>query len=209
MENETVKANGGPLLVFVDEVEIGRTTNRIKKQLIPALHKVKGEFDRLNIGKLTDDYLIDMVSGEMNKVRLSVLSSLQEGRPAIMDYNAGDEAARIMSRLADAIDWLKDIVFCNSYLECYIDYVTVDQSGDIVMADDAITAIRKANSTFAVSPKAKELFAAHKAAADSLNRFMNMMKGSIADLDGLFETSADGTISPAYVDYDMTAYAKG
>ena len=95
-------------------------------------------------------------------------------------------------------------------LEILKDFPSIDESGEIILSDESVEAIREFNSIYAITAKGVELFEAHKRAAEALNEFYQLAKENIdptpETLAELFLFDKEGNIITSPQEYDLFHY---
>jgi len=114
-----------PKLVFINETEAIRHVTLIKSVLIPILEKIKEEFLKLGIGPFTNEFLNDILFDNYRLIKSQV--------PA--------------NKLAGLIIACRELQHPGRLeLEILKDFPSIDESGEIVLSDESVEAIREFNS---------------------------------------------------------------
>lgn len=89
----------------------------------------------------------------------------------------------------------------------------LDEFGNIVITEEAAQALGEANSIYVTTPKARELYEAHKAATLALDRFYQITKGeitsNIVDVASFFTIDEDDHVIQTVRDYESSSYVTG
>ncbi|MBN2175305.1 MAG: hypothetical protein JW731_14315 [Bacteroidales bacterium] len=178
-----------PVFVHLDKGEFNRQLNLIEKVLIPILNQIRIEFLKLNIGPFTKQYFDDILFNDCMLIRSQV-------KP---------------NKLIGLLIACKELQHPGRFeLEILKDFPSIDETGEIVLTDESIEALREFNSIYAITPRGVELFRAHKAAAEALNEFYQLAEGNIdptpESLTELFLFDLKGKIIPAPREYDLFGY---
>ncbi|MDD4144650.1 MAG: hypothetical protein PHN68_08440 [Prolixibacteraceae bacterium] len=178
-----------PKLVYINETEAFRHVSLIKCVLIPILEKIKVEFLKLGIGPFTNEFLNDVLFDNCSLIKSQV--------PA--------------NKLAGLLIACKELQHPGRLeLEILKDFPSIDESGEIILSDESVAAIREFNSIYAITAKGVELFEAHKRAAEALNEFYQLAKENIEPtpetLAELFLFDREGNIIPSPQEYDLFHY---
>lgn len=210
--NSNQQKQDAPILLYTDEAEVRNAQYKLEGSIIPALDKVKQAFDKLEIGPLTDAWLKDLLSSGIQTIQRELTLQIEKEIPS---HFLQDEARRAAQKKLSLVS--KALEDLNSLLDQYamydlLEYPSVDKAGNIELTEDAIQVLRGANSIYVTSPKAKELYKVHQAAATALNRFYQMVKAEItsnsSDLARFF-TIEEGTVKPEVIDYEYSEYVTG
>lgn len=212
-KNSDPKDQNKPILIHVDKYEVEKSLHKLNTIILPALEKVKQEFERLQIGPLTGAYLKDLLFDNMTATRKQIRAEIGKEMPSrFLRDEAERKAKEMLNRVASALAAL------NSKLDLYaiydlLEYPSVDENGNIVLTEEAIQTLNDANSIYATTSKAKELYEVHKAAAEVLDRFYQMVKAEVtsntADLARFFIIDEDDRLKPEVIDYEYHEYVTG
>ena len=93
-----------------------------------------------------------------------------------------------------------------------MDYPSVDESGNIVLTDEAIQSLKDLDSKFCITEKGQELMDAHRECVKALNTFYQIAKANMSnnpsELGELFDFDEEGNIIASAQDYDWYLYAR-
>lgn len=193
-----------PVLIFANEHDFNRDLHLIKTQIIPALNKVKAEFLKLGLGGFTDEYLKDILSNNMSLILKRLAVQIKQDAPSrFLKGAASNSAQSLLNVLNDAVNEMKKstIISLNMML---LDFLTVDESGNIVLTDEANKKLKEHHSIFATTARSIEIYQAHAAAAKSINHFiklagLNKYSESFAEY---FVSDENGNVIPSVLDFD-------
>ncbi len=202
------KGQNKPVLVYVNEFGIRNSIHKLQEIILPAVRIVQQEFERLRLGPISDAYLKDLLF----TIRKEITAQIEKETPSMyLRDEARRKAEEMLGRVSAALAKL------DKKLDAYViydllEYISVNENGNIVVSEKAIQALREANSIYVTTPKAKEMYEAHKAATKALNRFYQMIKGeitsNIVDLAGFFTIDEDDTVKPTVRDYECSPYVR-
>lgn len=185
---KNVELSPEPVFVHLDKGEFERQLHLIKKVLIPILAGIKKEFLNLDIGPFNSQYLDDVLFNDCRLIKSQV--------PA--------------NKLSGLLIACKELQHRERFeLEILKDFPSIDEAGEIVLTDEAIEALKEFNSIFAITAKGVEIFEAHKAAAEALDKFYQLAKNiepTTESLAELFLFSNKGKIIPTPREYDLFNY---
>ena len=206
------KGQNKPVLVYVNEFGIRNSIHKLQEIILPAVRIVQQEFERLRLGPISDAYLKDLLINDMFTIRKEITAQIEKETPSMyLRDEARRKAEEMLGRVSAALAEL------DKKLDTYViydllEYISVDENGNIVVTEKAIQALREANSIYVTTPKAKEMYEAHKAATKALNRFYQMIKGeitsNIVDVAGFFTIDEDDTVKPTVRDYECSPYVR-
>ena len=195
-----------PVVIHVDELEFSRSVNLFKHFIIPTLMGIKKEFELLGLGKITNEYLKDILFGKYRVVSQRLADKIKEevSSPDLRDA-AVISVVKRLEKLNNALlefrraDSVTGIPLCGDL--CSVD----DTTGEIVLTDGSIQALREYFSTFAKTERGIRLFEAHQNVAKALSEFISLPEigRSGSSLNELFVVEGNGTVVPAYFDYDV------
>jgi|GEM_PF-2152781 len=199
-----------PVLIDVNEIELDKHLHFIRTRLLPLLEKVKIEFLKLGLGSLKDEYLEDILHNGMKLICEELGNQIKKETPSrFLQSDARKQANILLSKLNSALEKVDIFAIDHAVL---LDFVSVDEAGNIVLADEGIERLRDMHSTYCLTPGGLELLAAHKKAAEALNEFYQMGKANLSedtrDLKDLFHFDPEGNLIPAVQDYDLFQYAR-
>lgn len=201
-----------PILIHVDEFEVRKSLGKLQDIILPAVRKVKQEFERLRLGPISGVYLKDLLFDNMLAIRKEIMAQIEKETPSMyLRDEARRKAEEMLGQVSAALAEL-DKKLDNYVIYDLLKYISVDEKGNIVVTEKAIQALREANSIYVTTPKAKEMYEAHKAATRALNRFYQMIKGeitsNIVDVAGFFTIDEDDTVKPTVRDYECSPYVR-
>jgi len=201
-----------PILIHVDEFEVRKSLGKLQDIILPAVRKVKQEFERLRLGPISGAYLKDLLFDNMLAIRKEIMAQIEKETPSMyLRDEARRKAEEMLGQVSAALAEL-DKKLDSYVIYDLLKYISVDEKGNIVVTEKAIQALREANSIYVTTPKAKEMYEAHKAATRALNRFYQMIKGeitsNIVDVAGFFTIDEDDTVKPTVRDYECSPYVK-
>jgi hypothetical protein len=195
-----------PVVIHVDELELGRSINLFKHQIIPTLIKIKKEFEVLGLGKINNEYLRDILFGKYRIISQRLAQKIKDevSSPDLRDA-AVTSVVKRLEKLNNALlefrraDSVTGIPSCGDL--CSVD----DATGEIVLAEESIQMLREHFSTFAKTERGIKLYEAHQNAAKALSEFISLpeIAQSGSSLNELFVVEDDGPVVPAYFDYDI------
>lgn len=201
-----------PILIHVDEFEVRKSLGKLQEIILPAVRIVQQEFERLRLGPISNAYLKDLLFDGMLAIRKEIMSQIEKETPSMyLQDEARRKAKEMLNRVSVTLAEL------DKKLDTYViydllKYISVDENGYIIVTEKAIQALRDANSIYVTTPKAKEMYEAHKAATKALNRFYQMIKGeitsNIVDVAGFFTIDEDDTVKPTVRDYECSPYVR-
>ena len=181
----------GPELVFTDKMEFNRQLHLVRNRLIPKLNQIKDEFQQLGLGKLTGIYLNDILFDKMKLLKTKVESHTLAG------------IYEVLLELEEP---------GNMEFEILKDFPSVDEEGNIELNPEAIESIREFNSIYTFTEDGIKMFAAHKTAAEALNKLHELTKRNInptpESIGELFSVDRTGKIIPIPVEYDAFYYSR-
>ncbi len=200
------------ILIHVDEFEVRKSLGKLQDIILPAVRKVKQEFERLRLGPISGAYLKDLLFDNMLAIRKEIMAQIEKETPSMyLRDEARRKAEEMLGQVSAALAEL-DKKLDNYVIYDLLKYISVDEKGNIVVTEKAIQALREANSIYVTTPKAKEMYEAHKAATRALNRFYQMIKdeitSNIVDVAGFFTIDEDDTVKPTVRDYECSPYVK-
>ena len=200
------------ILIHVDEFEVRKSLGKLQDIILPAVRKVKQEFERLRLGPISGAYLKDLLFDNMLAIRKEIMAQIEKETPSMyLRDEARRKAEEMLGQVSAALAEL-DKKLDNYVIYDLLKYISVDEIGNIVVTEKAIQALREANSIYVTTPKAKEMYEAHKAATRALNRFYQMIKdeitSNIVDVAGFFTIDEDDTVKPTVRDYECSPYVK-
>lgn len=201
-----------PILIHVDEFEVRKSLGKLQDIILPAVRKVKQKFERLRLGPISGAYLKDLLFDNMSTVRKEIMAQIEKETPSMyLRDEARRKAEEMLGQVSAALAEL-DKKLDSYVIYDLLKYISVDEKGNIVVTEKAIQALREANSICVTTPKAKEMYEAHKAATRALNRFYQMIKGeitsNIVDVAGFFTIDEDDTVKPTVRDYECSPYVR-
>lgn len=201
-----------PILIHVDEFEVRKSLGKLQDIILPAVRKVKQEFERLRLGPISGAYLKDLLFDNILAIRKEIMAQIEKETPSMyLRDEARRKAEEMLGQVSAALAEL-DKKLDSYVIYDLLKYISVDEKGNIVVTEKAIQALREANSIYVTTPKAKEMYEAHKAATRALNRFYQMIKGeitsNIVDVAGFFTIDEDDTVKPTVRDYECSPYVK-
>lgn len=201
-----------PILIHVDEFEVRKSLGKLQDIILPAVRKVKQEFERLRLGLISGTYLKDLLFDNMLAIRKEIMAQIEKETPSMyLRDEARRKAEEMLGQVSAALAEL-DKKLDSYVIYDLLKYISVDEKGNIVVTEKAIQALREANSIYVTTPKAKEMYEAHKAATRALNRFYQMIKGeitsNIVDVAGFFTIDEDDTVKPTVRDYECSPYVR-
>lgn len=208
METKTQKLPT-PQRVMFDEITYNRYLSLLNNHYIPALEDMKKAFLKLDLGKLTEEYLHDIVFGDFELIKKELTEKVKSAKydrfivPAVVE--------KVNRMLSDLFYIRNKKLQSPAGVEFPMvwDYPSVDEDGNIILDEDAKERLKDQCSMFTITPRGIQLFEAHKKAAEALNEFYQFGKGNIADnLEGIFELNREGKIVPSIQDYDWYQYAR-
>ncbi len=174
------------ILIYVDEAEFDRHLHLIRGSLIPVLNRIKEQFEMLNLGNITNEYLNDILFNECRLIKKQVTANKLNG-------------------LLLACEELEHPG--NFEFELIKDFPSVDDEGNIILSPEAIEGIREMNSIYAMTNEGQELMKAHREAAEALNTFFRLVKQNInptpESISELFSVDRRGNIEPVPREYDF------
>lgn len=202
-----------PILIYVDEFEVRRSLSKLQEIILPAVRKVKQEFERLRLGPISGAYLKDILFDNMSTIRKEIMSQIEKEIPSMY---LRDEARRKAKEMLDRVSTaLADL---DRKLDSYaiydlLEYISVNDNRNIVITDEAMQALREANSIYVTTPKAKELYETHMTAVLVLDQFYQMVKGeitsNIVDVASFFTIDEDDHVIQTVRDYENSSYVRG
>lgn len=200
------------ILIHVDEFEVRKSLGKLQDIILPAVRKVKQEFERLRLGPISGAYLKDLLFDNMLAIRKEIMAQIEKETPSMyLRDEARRKAEEMLGQVSAALAEL-DKKLDSYVIYDLLKYISVDEKGNIVVTEKAIQALREANSIYVTTPKAKEMYEAHKAATRALNRFYQMIKdeitSNIVDVAGFFTIDEDDTVKPTVRDYECSPYVK-
>lgn len=201
-----------PILIHVDEFEVRKSLGKLQDIILPAVRKVKQEFERLRLGLISGTYLKDLLFDNMLAIRKEIMAQIEKETSSMyLRDEARRKAEEMLGQVSAALAEL-DKKLDSYVIYDLLKYISVDEKGNIVVTEKAIQALREANSIYVTTPKAKEMYEAHKAATRALNRFYQMIKGeitsNIVDVAGFFTIDEDDTVKPTVRDYECSPYVR-
>lgn len=212
--NRGQQKQDNPILIYTDEAAVRNAQHKLEDIIIPGLEKVKQAFDKLQIGPFTNAWLKDLLSSGTQSIQRELMAQIEKEIPSRFLKDEEQKAVRRqLSLVAGALEELNDRV--DRYvIYDLLEYPSVDEAGNIKLTEEAIQALREANSIYATSPKAKELYKVHKATAAALDRFYQMVKAEITsnpvDLARFFTIDEEeGKVKPEAIDYEYSEYVTG
>lgn len=212
--NSYQQKQDGPILIYTDKFAVRNAQHKLEDIIIPGLEKVKQAFDKLQIGPFTNAWLKDLLSSGTQSIQRELMAQIEKEIPSrFLKDEAQKAARRQLSLVAGALEELNDRVDLYVIYDL-LEYPSVTEAGNIELTEEAVQALREANSIYATSPKAKELYEVHKATADALDRFYQMMKAEVAnDPDDLAQfftiDEEEGKVKPEAIDYEYSEYVTG
>lgn len=200
------------ILIHVDEFEVRKNLGKLQDIILPAVRKVKQEFERLRLGPISGAYLKDLLFDNMLAIRKEIMAQIEKETPSMyLRDEARRKAEEMLGQVSAALAEL-DKKLDSYVIYDLLKYISVDEKGNIVVTEKAIQALREANSIYVTTPKAKEMYEAHKAATRALNRFYQMIKdeitSNIVDVAGFFTIDEDDTVKPTVRDYECSPYVR-
>lgn len=212
--NRDQQKQDSPILIYTDEAAVRNAQHKLENIIIPELEKVKQAFDKLQIGPFTNAWLKDLLSSGTQSIQRELMAQIEKETPSrFLKDEAQKAARRQISLVAGALEELNDRV--DRYvIYDLLEYPSVNEAGNIELTEEAVQALRKANSIYATSPKAKDLYKVHKATAAALDRFYQMVKAEITnnpvDLARFFTIDEEeGKVKPEVIDYEYSEYVTG
>ena len=166
----------------------------------------------MRLGPISGAYLKDLLFDNMWAIRKEIMAQIEKETPSMyLRDEARRKAEEMLGQVSAALAEL-DKKLDSYVIYDLLKYISVDEKGNIVVTEKAIQALREANSIYVTTPKAKEMYEAHKAATRALNRFYQMIKGeitsNIVDVAGFFTIDEDDTVKPTVRDYECSPYVK-
>ncbi len=200
-----------PVLLWVDQIEFDKHLHLIQKRLIPILNKIKVEFLKLEIGQMDNAFLYDILFDNFKLIKEKLTEQIKNETPSrFLKGEAINTANKMLVRLWNACEELK--LTSNMEFTIIMDYPSVDESGNIVLTDEAIQSLKDLNSKFCMTEKGQELLEAHRECVKALNRFYQMAKANMSDnpseLGELFAFDEEGNVIASAQDYDWYLYAR-
>lgn len=213
-KNSSLKEQCDPILIYTDEFAVRNAQYNLKEIIMPALEKVKHAFDELQMGPFTTARLKDLLSSGTQSIQRELTAEIEKEMPSrFLKDEAHKTARRLISLVAEALEEL------NGRLDRYaiydlLEYLSVNEAGNIEITEEAVQALREANSIYATSLRAQELYEVHKATAATLDRFYQMVKAEITnnpvDLVRFFIIDEEeDKVKPEVIDYEYSEYVTG
>lgn len=210
--NRDQQKQDNPILIYTDEAAVRNAQYKLEDIIIPALEKVKQAFDKLQIGPFTDAWLKDLLSSGTRSIQMELMAQIEKEIPSrFLKDEAQKAVRRQISLVAEALEKLNALA--DRYYDL-LEYPSVDEAGNIKLTEEAVQDLREANSIYATSQKAKELYEVHKVTAAALDRFYQMVKADITsntvDLARFFTIDEEeGKVKPEAIDYEYSEYVTG
>jgi len=202
-----------PILTDVDTIELNRHIHIIRIWLLPLLEKVKIEFLKLGLGQLTNEYLEDILHNNTRLIREELGKQIKkETQSRFLENEALSQANILLGKLNTAIQEIYSPELSANEFPVLLDFISVDETGNVVLAEEGLERLRDMHSTFCITEGGLELLDAHKKAAEALNHFYQMGKANLSedtrDLKDLFYFDPEGNLIPTFQDYDLFQYAR-
>lgn len=212
-KNDNLEEQNKPILIYVDEFEIRKSMAKLDEIIIPVLNGIKLEFNTLQTRPFLCAYLKDILLIDMLSIKIQTMAQIERKTPSLFLKDETTEKSHEM------LEWiLLTLKTLESKLGTYcfydlLKYPSVDEFGNIVITEEAAQTLREANSIYVTTPKARELYEAHKAATLALDRFYQITKGeitsNIVDVASFFTIDEDDHVIQTVRDYESSSYVTG
>lgn len=194
------------ILISEDKVGIATSLGIIKNKIIPLLENIDKSVRILRAGGFTTDLLDAIQSNDIDLVREALYNRIK----GLLNGNIMDET--VIRQAYPKVEAIIEVVlklFDLNELDL-LDCVSFND-GSFSIKEESTEAIKEENRIYVYSSKGKQLYEAHKEAAEALNRFYSLAKDNIfGEIQGLLDKFEieDGNIIPTSEDYEAYTYSK-
>ena len=201
MVKKTIK----PLLVDFEEVHYRNDLHKLEERIIKTHgKKLEKAFEATGLGKLNDDYLRGILKGDLSGIRKAITDVISK----VLDpeYLSNEIANNVNGKIASLEHETRDLLSTidMSGVACLVDYVSVSDSGVIIVSNEAKERLKDSHSMFVTTEAGIIRYNLHKAAAEAINAFCNEMGDHLGHdypLDA-FKMDDDGKVIPKVYDYE-------
>jgi len=165
-----------PLLVDFEEYEYRGDLHKLEERIIkPHGKKIENAFEATGLGKLSNDYLQGIMKGDLTGIRKEITDMISK----VLDpeYLSNEIANNVNGKMESLEHETRDLLSTidMSGVAYLVYYISVSDTGEISVSDEAKESLRDYHSTFVTTEEGINRYNLHKAAAEAINTFADEM----------------------------------
>lgn len=194
-----------PLLIDFDEVEFRRDLHKLEERIIKTHgKKIKIAFEATCLGKLTNDYLQEILKGDLTVIRKDIVNMISK----VLDpeYLSNEIASNVNSKMNSLEHETKNLHAAIDLSGLYNlkEYISVNGAGELTVSNKDKKRLKDSHSTYITTEEGIRLYELHKEACKAINAFVDAMGDRLGLDDPLIAFGYDdnGNVIPKIYDYE-------
>lgn len=205
MKNNETKVAVESILIREDILEYKTDLHKINYWILKShAPKIEKAFDLLNIGLLTDEFLNDILFGNLYKTKETLADQVQEEVTSrFLQSEANKNVQSLITKLSEAIEALNETVQ-RVGIWGLLEYLSVDENGKIRVSKDAKEELLESHRVYVNTPEGIHRYKLHLRAIKAMNEFKKAMDPclGIADIFDCFDIGEDDNVKIVPFDYE-------
>jgi len=205
MKNNETKVVVESILIREDILEYKTDLHKIDYWILKShAPKIEKAFALLNIGLLTDEFLNDILFGNLSKTKETLTDQVQkEVSSRFLQSEANKNVQSLISKLSEAIEALNETAQRVGIWDL-LEYLSVDENGKIRVSKDAKEELLESHRVYANTPEGIHRYKLHLRAVKAMNEFKKAMgpQLGIADIFDCFDIGEDDNVKVVPFDYE-------
>lgn len=205
MKNNEIKPGVTPILIREDNLEYRTDIHKLEYWVLKNhASKIEKTFDGLNIGPLTDEYLQDILFGNLSKTKEVLTDQIQkEVTSRFLQGEVNTKEQALISKLSDAYEALNETVQRVGIWHL-LEYLSVNERGKIRISEESKAELLEAHRTYVSTPDGISRYKLHLKAVKTINEFKKAMDGHLgnADIFDCFDIGEDDNVIVVPFEYE-------
>lgn len=205
MKNNEIKPGVTPILIREDNLEYKTDLHKLEYWILKNhSSKIEKAFESLDIGPLTDEYLQDILFGNLSKTKEALTDQIQkEVTSRFLQGEANTKVQTLMGKLSDANEALNETVQRVGIWDL-LEYLSVNERGKIRISEESKADLLETHRAYVNTPDGISRYKLHLKAVKAINEFKKAMSGHLgnADIFDCFDIGEDDNIIVVPFEYE-------
>lgn len=205
MENKATKPGVTPILIREDNLEYRTDIHKLEYWVLKNhASKIEKAFESLDIGPLTDEYLQDILFGNLSKTREVLTNQIEkEVTSRFLQGEVNTKVQALISKLSDAYEALNETVQRVGIWHL-LEYLSVNERGKIRISEESKAELLETHRTYVNTPDGINRYKLHLKAVKAINEFKKAMDGHLgnADIFDCFDIGEDDNVIVVPFEYE-------
>ena len=205
MKNDEIKSGVTPILIREDNLEYRTDLHKLEYWVLKNhASKIEKAFESLDMGLLTDEYLQDILLGNLSKTKEVLTDQIQkEVTSRFLQGDANVKVQTLISKLSDAYEALNETVQ-RVGIWSLLEYLSVNERGKIRISEESKSELLETHRVYVSTPDGINRYKLHLKAVKAMNEFKKAMSGHLgnADIFDCFDIGEDENVMVVPLEYE-------